>query len=60
MPKYDSMRKVDMSELIEFIKAHRHYPPHLGDWGLREIGDNFGISAQRVWEVEKKYVKGEK
>jgi DNA-directed RNA polymerase sigma subunit (sigma70/sigma32) len=58
-PKYDSMRKVNVVELLEFIKRHQHEPSRLTDWSLKEIGDKFGISGARVHQIKKKYGRGE-
>jgi DNA-directed RNA polymerase specialized sigma subunit len=46
--KYDSMRKLKRNErLIRFAKGNP-------DMSLQEIGEMFGISRQRVWQIIQK------
>jgi len=51
MARYDSLRKMERNRLLmEYYETHP-------DVSLREIGEVFGISSQRVWElinIEKK------
>ena len=48
MPRYDSVRKTERNKaLIEYANNH----PELS---LKEIGKIFGISAVRVWAIQKR------
>jgi DNA-directed RNA polymerase sigma subunit (sigma70/sigma32) len=51
-PRYDSLRKVQPKEVLKFIRLHQHNPRQPGDWSYREIGQHFGISGQRVYQIE--------
>jgi len=54
MAKYDSLRKTNRNKaLLEYRKTHP-------EASLAEIGEVFGISAQRVWELLKILEKNEK
>jgi len=54
MAKYDSLRKTNRNKaLLEYRKTHP-------EASLAEIGEVFGISAQRVWELLKIMEKDEK
>ena len=47
MAKYDSLRKLERNRLlVEYYQSHP-------EASLREIGELFNISPQRVWELVK-------
>jgi len=45
MAKYDSLRKIERNKALEiYAKANRNL-------SLKEIGQVFGISGSRVWQI---------
>ncbi len=54
MPKYDSMRKIERNKQIVTLRQTRT------DLSLKEIGDMFKISPERVWEILQNEAKREK
>jgi len=51
-PKYDSLRKCKEADVIAYARKHRRGQPD--DLSLKEIGQKFGISASRVWQILRK------
>lgn len=47
MARYDSLRKIKRNRAL--VDYRKNYP----EASLLEIGEVFGISAQRVWEILK-------
>ncbi len=47
--KYDSMRKTQRNQAV--VRMHQEHP----ELALKEIGQIFGISNQRVWQIVQKY-----